>query len=267
MDKILKIMFSKKTSSKKLPEALRLATKLGGISEGEYIRIKLSVKEVFNLWEWVNALLNVIDKWSGFEIYYKDSLCKVNKEYRRLFYALQDVRSCYRSMQDDPADYEKCNPGWGCDHIQFISLGLKSLGYTDWYRYGHLAEPDTWVIDKNRILNEVQREIERKHLTVCPAFPNSRIQRVIDRLPDSFIIDEFWKIEPKMEMIDGVLTKVVNSISYNSEFEKDWFSMENLLSEINRETHLVKTYADECPYKKESPQWYDWMIDKNLNKQ
>jgi len=68
MDKPIKIIFSKKASSKNLPEALRLANKLGGISEGDIIRIKLSTQEVFNLWEWINALLNIIDKWASFEI-------------------------------------------------------------------------------------------------------------------------------------------------------------------------------------------------------
>ena len=258
MDKVLKIIFSKKTSSKSLPEALRLATKLNGVVEGDFIRIKLSVQEVFNLWEWINDLLNVIDKWSSFEIYYKDRLCKVNKEYRRLFYALQEIRQCYHSTQDNPADYEKCNPGWGCDKVNFISLGLKSPGIKKWYDYGHLVEPDTWVIDKNKILNEVQIEIARKHLTVCPAFPNSRIQRVIDQLPDSITLDEFWVIDYKNEMVEGVMTKVVNSIWYNSEFEKEWFSMESLLSEINKETIN--------PFEKGSDEWLDWMMNKGYLK-
>ncbi len=257
MGKILKIIFSKNTSSKNLPEALRLAGKLGGVHEDDLVRIQLSTKEVFDLWEWVSSLLHAIDKWRGFEIYYKGRLCMVNKEYRRLFYALQDIRQCYHN-HDDPPDYEKCNPGWGCDYVSYISLGINSPGVKKWYTYGHLVEPDTWVIDKNKILAEVQIEIGRKHLTVCPAFPATRIQKVIDQLPDSFTLDEFWSVDYKNEMIDGKLTKVVNSIWYNSEFEKEWFSMEKLLADINKPIR--------CPYKQGSDQWLDWMISNGYFK-
>lgn len=257
MEKILKIIFSTKTSSKNLPEALKLAAKLSGIVEGDFIRIKLSVQEVFNLWEWINALLNIIDKWSSFEIYYKDRLCKVNKEYRRLFYALQDIRQCYHN-HDDPVDFEKCNSGWGCDQFKYISLGLNSPGIKMWYQYGHLEEPDTWIIDKAKILNDVQIEIARMHLTVCPEFPQSRIKKEIDQLPESITLDEFWGLDYKNEMVDGVLTKVVNSIWYNSEFEKEWFSLEKMLVEIEKE--------DKNPYQTGSDDWLDWMMNKGYLK-
>jgi len=257
MDKPIKIIFSKKASSKNLPEALRLANKLGGISEGDIIRIKLSTQEVFNLWEWINALLNIIDKWASFEIYYKGILCKVNKEYRRLFYALQDLRQCYHANQDNPVDFEKCNPAWGCDQIQTVSLNLNAKS-KQWYQYGNLTAPGVWLIDKAKILNAVQVEIARKHLTACPAFPASRVQKVIDKLPNSIVLDEFWEIEYKNEMIGGVLTKIVNSISYNAEFEKDWFSMEKLLSEINK--------SSANPYTQGSDEWLDWMLNKGYLK-
>lgn len=254
MDKGIKIMFSNKTSSKSLPTALRFAAKLNGVAEGDYIRIKLTVLEVFNLWEWVNALLNIIDKWKSFEIYRNDRLCMESKEYRQLFYALQEIRTCYSYNQDEPKDYEKCNEWWGCNKITSISLSLTGSG-KKWFEFGHLEEPGTWVIDKNNLLNAVQTEIAQKYLSICPAFPIDRIQKMIDKLPDSFQITENWNVEYRTEMIEGVLTEVARAIKYRSK--------EDIQSEIERD-FKPDPYEGECPYKKESPQWYDWMIDKNL---
>lgn len=259
MDKILKIVFSKKSSSKSIAEALRLCKKLKGAIDGDAINVELTVQEIFIYWEWVNALLNIIDKWRSFEIFYKDRLCVVNKDYRRLFYALQEIRQCYFHEQDNPEDYEKCNQGWGCHKVHFVALGLLMPGVKLWYQYGHLIEPNIWIIDKPKILSDVQMEIERKFLKVCPAFPNSRIQQAIDELPESLTLDEKWEVVYTPQMVKGVPTEVVDSIRYIPEIN---FYTKAMLSQINKE--FGDPYENECPYKEGTNEYYDWLIDKNL---
>jgi len=261
MDKVLKIVFSKKTSSKSIPGALRLSKKLNGIVEGDTITIDLTVQEVFNLWEWVNALLNIVDKWRSFEIYYKSRLCVTNKDYRQLFYAIQEIRRCYYNEQDNPEDFEKCNQGWGCHKVFFVALGLTHRCEKVWYQYGHFVEPNVWVIDKLKILNEVQIEIERKYLKVCPAFPKNRIQRVIDELPNEIILDENWEVSYKTEIIEGVLTEIADSIEYLPEVS---IYTKAILAQINKD--FGSSLEDECPYQEGTNEWSDWLIDKNLRK-
>lgn len=256
----LKIEFSKQAASKNLRQALALAKKLNGVIEGELMVVDLDIQEVFNQWEWVNSLLNIVDKWKSFEIYYKGRLCKESKEYRSVFYALQDIRNCYHATQDDPEDFEKCNELWGCHKLKYISLNLREPGVKHWFEYGHLLDPDTWRIDKNKILKEVQMEIERKHLKACPAFPLSRIQAVIDQLPDIIKIDENWHVIYKTEMVNGALTSVASELRFNVRLDEDWHKMDNLLREINTERFN--------PYPVGSDQYLDWINDvkKRLNK-
>ena len=225
MPKILKIEFSKKTSSKSLPEALRLSQKLKATTEQDLVRIELDIKEVFNLWEWINSLLNIVGKWKDFDIYYKDRVCNDSKEFKRLFYDLQEIRMCYHTMQDDPEDYEKCNDKWGCKKLKYISLGLRDAGVKHWFEYGHQVNNETWEIDKNRILNEMQIEIDRKHLKACPAFPLKRIQDVIEALPGEISLDKNWEVEYTNELISGEMVKVSKTIHFNALLEEDWHRM------------------------------------------
>ena len=253
MTKILKIEFSKSSSSKNIRQALNLSKKLNAVIDGDLVRIELDIQEIFNRWELVNAILNIIDKWKSFNIYFKDRLCVVNKDYRTLFYALQELKQCYHANQDDPEDYEKCNEKWGCNKVNYIALGLRDQGVRHWFEYGHLVNPDTWAIDKNKILKEVQMEIERKHLKACPAFPLSRIQAVIDQLPDIIKIDENWHVIYKTEMVNGVLTRVNSELRFNVRSDEDWRKMDNLLTQINEESFN--------PYPVGSDQFLDWIND------
>ena len=253
MTKILKIEFSKSSSSKNIRQALNLSKKLNAVIDGDLVRIELDIQEIFNRWELVNAILNIIDKWKSFNIYFKDRLCVVNKDYRTLFYALQELKQCYHANQDDPEDYEKCNEKWGCNKVNYIALGLRDQGVRHWFEYGHLVNPDTWVIDKNKIRPDVQMEIERKHLKACPAFPAKRIQAVIEQLPDIIKIDENWHVIYKTEMVNGELTSVVSELRFNIQLDEDWHKMDNLLREINRERFN--------PYQVGSDKYLDWIID------
>ncbi|MCL6101022.1 MAG: hypothetical protein M1292_00805 [Bacteroidetes bacterium] len=253
MIKTLKIVFSKKTSSRNLAEALRLSKKLNGSVEGDIVTVELTVQEVFNLWELVNALLNAIDKWRSFEIYCKGVLCRINKDYRQLFYALQEIRSCYHNQPNPPEDFTKCNPGWGCDKLNFVSLELTG-NYKKWFEFGQLdPSGNTWIVDKFKILNEVQAEIDIKFLKVCPAFPLTRIAMVINNLPDGIKLGEEWVAEWSNELVDGKMTKVY-SLRYDREFEAECNYVEKIATKIPQKV--------DCPYPKGSDQWLDWMTAK-----
>ena len=258
MLKILKIEFSTSTPSKNLRQALNLSRKLNAVVDGDRVTIELDMREVFNRWEALNAILHLIDKWKSFDIYYKNQLCVVNKEYRALFYTLQELKQCYHTNQDDPEDYEKCNEQWGCHKVKYVALALQERAVRHWFEYGHLLDPDTWVIDKKKLYKEVQIEIERKHLTACPAFPASRIKAVIDQLPDTIKIDEHWRVIYKTEMFNGELRLVASELRFNNLLDEDGHKMDNLLKEVNRERFN--------PYPVGSDDYLDWIISNRLKK-
>lgn len=163
MNVILEIRFSR-SGSKKMNKADELACRLGAKQRGLKYHIEFTdAKEIFYKWELINALLNIVDKWKGFEIYYLGYLCVVNKEYRRLFYALQDMKKCYFYYNEKGGLFHCENFKFGC---RFIELE---------YSNDKLDMQTELTLDS---------EINQKKLDACPAFDR---QRVLDSIVNKHI--------------------------------------------------------------------------------
>jgi len=165
MNVILEIRFSR-SGSKKMNKADELACRLGAKQRGlKYHIIFTDAKEIFYKWELINALLNIIDKWKGFEIYYHGYLCVVNKEYRRLFYSLQEMKQCYFHYNEKA----------GLFHCECYALGCRFMTIDYWD--GKFNMQMELAIDS---------EINEKKLNACPAFDR---QRVIRNIKATFLMD------------------------------------------------------------------------------
>lgn len=228
-DRRIKIVFRRSTS-KSLKEAIDIAILIGADISDNKIVIDISLYDTIRLWEHINKLLNIIDKWKSFEFYYQDIL--YNEHYRYMFYTIQDIRNCYIGALDYSENFEMCKDNyWGCSKLNY----LKKVKC--WLDYGY-QQDSIWIIDKEAISKELKIEAFRKKLECCPAFDINRALTSVNKLPDSIFLNKNWKI---VDIIEAGKKKQVLRAQ-------------------------EKLEGEECPYPKHSDEWCDWMIDHYLLK-
>lgn len=189
MNTIFEIRFSR-SNSKNMNDADDLACRMGAKQRGLKYHIEFAdIKDVFSQWENINALLAIIDKWKGFEIYYNGFLCPENKEYKTLFYSIQDVRKCYFWF------LENSNINTSCHYTEFACAKLDLLkGFKKWYNYGHTTDFKTWIIDKQLIIDELNSCIKLKKLDSCPVFDFQKVIERLNEIPDKILLDGNWEL-------------------------------------------------------------------------
>ena len=85
------------------------------------------------------------------------------------------------------------NSGWGCNYLADISLRSESYysQHSDlcWYDFGKFKD-GKWCIDKEKIYNQLMREADEKHLTLCTNFSSERVRKNVDMLLDCIEVNE-----------------------------------------------------------------------------
>lgn len=227
MKKSLKISFGK-SSSKRFKDALELCSKLGFSKDGELYTIVLSFKDIFNKWEYVNSLLNIVDKWSSFEICLNDIVCTTNKDYRKIFYDIQDVKTCYNRTKENNCS---CNTEYesGCWRVDNIIFNIHSFesAYKGWYKYGHLVKESIWVIDKAKIREEIAKEAQRQNAFLCPLYDFGRLNIFLKNSPDTIDVSDerIWKIDYEDVLTDKGVESIPETITY---LKSDRFTFDHL---------------------------------------
>ena len=232
---MLKIVFTT-SKSKRFKEALSLAKKLNcTIEESSYV-VELKLSDVFNKWEYINSLLHIVDKWKGFEISYNDVVCTENKDYRVLFYAIQEIRSCYLRRLNIGANCEGKRK-LGCWRLRSLAFDANEYGSTYWYKFGYFTDERTWTIDKEALWEHIDEEIKRMHAQICPMFSDNDIKKTISQLPNNINVGNLdkWKILYHSRITGDGVTKIPYSIEHIREDERPTMQNQNCRYNSNTE--------------------------------
>lgn len=211
---MLKISFAT-SSSKNFKQALSIAKKLNYKIDNDSYIVELSLNEVFNKWEYINLLLHIVDKWKSFEISLDDVVCTTNKDYRALFYAIQEIKNCYNNKKRDCTD---CNKEYelGCWRLKSVTINPTYYSYKYWYKFGHFLDETTWIIDKDELITYLETEVKRNYTYVCPSFSLDKAKQIIETLPGHLNVGnlEKWKILYQDKFTSDGIVKVPYSIEH-----------------------------------------------------
>lgn len=220
MKNTLRISFGK-SSSKRFKEAVMLAEKLNYTTENNLYIVILSFNDVFNKWEYVNELLHIIDKWSSFEICLNNIVCTTNRDYRRIFYEIQDIKTCYNKTRLNN-DYCITTYESGCWRVNNVIFDIHSFesAYKGWYKCGTLIGDSTWKIDKERIYNNISEDARVKNAHLCPFYSLDKLKTFLAESPDTIDVSDkdMWEIEYEDVLTEkGVESRPVTITYLNSD--------------------------------------------------
>lgn len=199
---MLRIRFGKSPSSL-YPAAVEIAESFGDNytynSKTKITEVYISNKEIFTQYHSILELYGIIYNW-------KSASFKLDEiDLRKTdFDMIKSLRECYKVYEDAP--YQKhCyidseHFGWGCKYLNPVRLYLhhedqRKPDSDYWYEYGHF-EDNVWIVDKDRIRLQLDKHIENYLIFLCPAWSDERIDKVLEKIPDSIDLDktENWDI-------------------------------------------------------------------------
>lgn len=103
---------------------------------------------------------------------------------------LQTVLHNEESIRDQQRQQHDENPeGWGYHQLRSINRYLPEnkaqlLEKKFWFQFGSFSSPHVWKVDKNQIRAILRQEAEDNYLPLCPSFDFTRVEKIVDRLPD-----------------------------------------------------------------------------------
>ena len=191
-----------------MKEAAELAFWLNAeVIDDMFIVQFFDARKIFYQWDKVNSLLSIVGKWKGFEAYYRGFICGNYKDYKTLFYNIQDIKNCYQNMVMGYSNPEMC-----CKTARFGCYRVESE-YKDWYNYGSTRDYKKWDINKEELLNDIRDCIHRKNVDACPLFDMNTVKRKVDKLPNYIVLNKDWEPLYKLDIENGVFVKKAVSIS------------------------------------------------------
>lgn len=187
---IIKITFYK-SSSKYYNSACLQCENIGKYNQEKTKNtLVLSMDDLRTKYMAFRNLFEILRHWSKTEYCIDD--CDIGLEGMNDLLSTVDCEATYDNSELlGEYCYGEC--GWGCKHICSISLRRPSYyGYNSskkWYEFGYFSE-GVWNIDKNRILEILQRDIKQHHLMACTHFDMNRITQAMDTLPDVINVED-----------------------------------------------------------------------------
>lgn len=188
----------------------------------------LEIAELKDKRETFEYILGYIRNWKKTECFIDNKSCDISK-----LNFLFDIFNCEKFCKKCIVNNEFCfeDAGWGCKRLASISLRRESYySYRSdayWYDFGHF-ENDDWILDKDRLLSQLQSEATAKHIEICEYYDFKRIENTVQSLPDKIsITDEEcdWEYKyrdapfgMKQSEIIGIKPKEKQSSSFNSGF-------------------------------------------------
>ncbi len=198
----LEIRF-KKSTSKSYPEALRFLKKFSNIvmaeSDDQENAVTISQDEFIEKYRKVNELWSLVGNW-------KNSRVLINGEASEFLNLniYSTVFGCYEKYKSAVIQEEHCHlhgnkEGWGCKLLTEVNRYLPENYWGRdkyWYHFGHFESEAIWKIDKEKIRTILQRETDLKKVSLCPIFNATRIDTIINDLPNQIDTkaDDKWEI-------------------------------------------------------------------------
>ena len=137
----------------------------------------------------IKSILTVIKSWSKTEYYINGN--------RASFYSVEAMLAlfeCEKRCSECVISNEYCydETGWGCRYINSIALRRASYYHRsnlNWYEFGRFQD-DVWIVDKDRILEQLKKEVAEKHVEACKFFALSRLESALLTLPEKIIVTD-----------------------------------------------------------------------------
>lgn len=218
----LEISF-KKSRSKDFSLVLKHGREFDHFKESIDFKLEIySVEELFLKWDHFNIVHYYTRKWAGTTFSINDTIYLGNEA----FYALQEVKDCYKQYQQQAYDKQGfCDASeWGCHKLKAVVRFVDQSFGPYWYDYGKFTNERTWKIDKRRIQNILTEEAKQKKLHFCPVFNEYKITSLLLRLPDSINVDGCkWQKTSKTEYREDGPVRVPVGIVHGpeSEYQED----------------------------------------------
>lgn len=76
--------------------------------------------------------------------------------------------------------------GFGCKYLESVKLGLPKEKQPDkdfWFKFGSVAYPNRWIIDKDRMKSRLNQEARGKKLHFCSFYASDIMEKVVLELP------------------------------------------------------------------------------------
>jgi hypothetical protein len=176
-----------KNQSKNYNKAVQYAKLLPGSTiYHNKVEITLEPYRVFSAYEDLAPLLAIIQNWKSTKAYWND---KQVHPYRFIFETYKRVFECSIRRNSPEHCFHMERIGWTCKHLIKIKRYIDQPGKIYFYNFGKFVN-GYWQIDKEKLYNELIKEANEKHLTMCPFFSPDALKIQIDTLPDE-IIPEF----------------------------------------------------------------------------
>lgn len=210
---MLKIEFGK-TNSPNLSKAIELASLFSNfssdMSNGHFV-INIKSDEIIEKFTIIQKLCFFISSWKRTKCYYFDS--EIDNDFIDSF---SQVITCYNNYLKTPLADKHCltnevKEGWSCkclDRVHRYIPQVCDYRYRDWVYYfdfGYFENQETWVVDKNKLWQYLQKEIAQKRCLICPIFSENKVKEAVNKLPDKISLDNNPYLEIVIEHIsDGV---------------------------------------------------------------
>ena len=228
---MIKIQFGKSTSQN-YSKALRLTKRFNDfqlIENGSTINsINLENEELITKFRILEELHQIIRGWTTTKMLFDE------REIHpwRFFNQMGHIVECSLSYENSLDKEKHCNinntqEGWGC---KFINETIKHLNYGGyysynenyWYKFGLFKDEQTWLIDKNKIKERIDKEVLEKGISCCPYLNTIKLEKSINDLPSEIdLTSEFWEIIYKEDFFGTTIQKKPASIEHVSKEYKE----------------------------------------------
>jgi AAA+ superfamily predicted ATPase len=174
--------------------------------------LKLSFSELQQNTMPFKRMFDTIKRWTKSE-YYLDNIGVNSGEIEGIL----EVIECNHKYEKCTIRNEFCygNCGWGCSLLHSIKLRNEySYGYYGsqllWYDFGAFVN-GAWKINHQLIAGALKEEAEKRRLKLCNNFDFSRIQTVINELPEYIEVDDngSWEYKYREAPVGMAQTEVI----------------------------------------------------------
>ncbi len=221
---MLQLQFGKSTS-KNYSQALRLLKKFDNcqvVDDGFSINsIIVEKSELISKFRLIEELYQIIHGWTTSKMF----LNEVEIQPWRFFNQMRQIVECSDSYnrainKDNYCNIDNSHEGWGCKYINETIRHLNSDSYYSynvnyWYKFGFFKNEDTWIIDKSKLEERLDKEILEKGISSCPYFDKSKSTKILNELPDEIdLTTEFWEIIYKEDFFGTTIQRKPVSIEH-----------------------------------------------------
>jgi len=228
---MLEIQFGKSTS-KNYSQALRLTKKFENyqlIDDGFPLNsINLDNYELISKFQIIEELHQIINGWTTTKMLFDEG--EIHPW--RFFNQMRQIVACSISYQNSFNKEMHCNingsqEGWGCKYINETIRHLNSNSYYSyddnyWYKFGLFKDENTWIIDKNKIKERIDKEILEKGISCCPHFVKSKSDKIINELPNEIdLTSEYWEVIYKEDFFGTTIQRKPVSIEHVTKESKE----------------------------------------------